>query len=426
MLKTAEIWAIHEDAVVRSFVEEASGQKSQEEAKRVRYESLVMAKGSSGSVFVEEGYVLTPEGIAIVGLYGPLAKFGSYYGTSTVRARKALANATNDDRVLGVMVAIDSPGGTVSGNKDLADAIGKVAGVKPTHAFIEDLGASAAYWLASQTSHVSAGEMALVGSIGTYMAILDASKFAEQKGFKVRVIKAGEFKGAGVPGTEITDEQVADFQRIVDELNNHFLKAVSAGRKLSMSETKKLADGRVYVAAQAKQLGLIDSVGTYEAAYKQLLQATNQKRKPMSNDKPQAATLQELEAACPGASAEFVLSQAKRGATVSDALGAYAQELQSQATKQAEENARLQRELEEARQSRTKQSTCGAPPLLEGGGAVGASAEGDPIKQWNQEVKENMKLGMSKQEAIRDVVATNPELHQAYLAAHNKRHNREF
>src|SRR5581483_9650939 len=97
-------------------------------------------------------------------------------GTSTVMARRDIRQAVADQDVAGILLAIDSPGGTVAGTDDLAAEVRQARTSKPVWAAIDDLGASAAYWVASQTQRVTVNSpTALVGSIGTLQVIRDLS-----------------------------------------------------------------------------------------------------------------------------------------------------------------------------------------------------------------------------------------------------------
>ena len=114
--------------------------------------------------------------------------------------------------------------------------------------------------VASQARFISAGETAEVGSIGTVAVVEDTSEQFAAEGIVVHVISTGEFKGAFVDGVEVTPEHLAYLQERVDEINQHFLKGVSKGRKMSMAQVGKVADGRVFGAAKSQELGLIDKV----------------------------------------------------------------------------------------------------------------------------------------------------------------------
>jgi len=205
------------------------------------------------------------DGVAAIGIDGPMSKFDSKLGgTNTIRSRFAVRMANADPEVGSILLRIDSPGGHVAGTQELAADV--AASAKPVTAFIEDQGASAAYWVASQAKKIIANEMALVGSIGTYAVVHDESKAADIKGIKVHVVSSGPWKGGGQPGTEITGEQLSQIQEIVDDYSQKFVDAVAAGRGMGRKDAAALADGRVWIASKAKKLGLIDQVGTLDEA----------------------------------------------------------------------------------------------------------------------------------------------------------------
>jgi len=228
--------------------------------------------------------------VAVVELHGSLMKFvpSVTAGTSTVQARRQIRAAVADKSIRSIVLLIDSPGGTVAGTADLAEEVAKADKQKPVHAYIEDLGASAAYWVASQARAIYANETALVGSIGTFMILNDSSKRAEKLGIQVHVVRAGEFKGSGTPGTEITDEQLAEWQGLVESINSHFLKAVRTGRKMSTARVKQLADGRVHVGEHAKALGLVDGIEQLDATIERLAGPATSSPPPIAAVTPQS------------------------------------------------------------------------------------------------------------------------------------------
>ncbi len=171
---------------------------------------------------------------------------------------RAMDDAEADPQVDAIMLAIDSPGGAVDGIHALADRIH--AATKPVMAHMDSLGASAAYWLASQADTVTAGRGAQVGSIGVYTAHVDVSRAAENAGVKVRVFASGSHKGAGHPGTALTAEQQAEIQGRIDARGSEFVADVARGRGVSSTHVQPAADGRVFSATDALQRGLIDRI----------------------------------------------------------------------------------------------------------------------------------------------------------------------
>jgi signal peptide peptidase SppA len=206
----------------------------------------------------------TPNGksIAIIKAMGLLMKSASSMGgTSTIQLRRDLRQAAADADVGGILLAIDSPGGTVSGTDDLAAEVKAARKAKPVWAHIEDMGASAAYWLASQAERITANSpTALVGGIGTYQVIHDMSGQAEKEGVKVLVLATGSLKGMGTPGSKVTDEQVAHVQGLVNSVQESFDAAVKKGRGLTNQQLADVRHGGAMMAPQALEKKLIDAI----------------------------------------------------------------------------------------------------------------------------------------------------------------------
>lgn len=420
-------WAIHEETF-RATVDRLTGFDLRAHVQSSLATGNIVAARDAQMVGMASA--TSDKKLAIVSIDGPMMKYASSLsgGTSTVAIRKQLRELSRDDSVAGVMLKIFSPGGTVSGNQDLADDVAALARVKPVHAFIEDLGASAAYWIASQCDRISTTATSLVGSIGTFAVITDSSGAAEQLGFKVHVVKAGDFKGAGQPGTEVSKEMLKEFQRNVDALNEHFLQAVAAGRSMSMSKVKELADGRVHVGAEAVGLGLADAVSTFDQAMNELANAVNQKssqsrKKNMAeNVTPVAATLTELKAAFPNAGSDFVLGQLEAAATMDQARHAFeihqrdAEIAKLKAENEAAINRAFSAELD-AKKANEKPKAHGFDPVPIGGkaGAAASGGEGGAIAQWNAAIEEKIGPRVNRQQAAVMVAKENPALQAAYI-----------
>ena len=210
-------------------------------------------------------------GIAMIPIYGSMMKGQSKFGgTSTQDTRRAITAAASDKSIDGIMLHIDSPGGHVAGTQELADDIAAADKIKPVHAHIDDLGASAAYWAGSQARNLTINEAGSAGSIGVFAVMYDTSGAAEAEGVKVHVVSTGEHKGAGIDGAPITDDQLSEFQGQVDGINELFLAAVKRGRKLPANQVRDLADGRVLMSRQAQAAGLVDAVMPFEASVRRL------------------------------------------------------------------------------------------------------------------------------------------------------------
>lgn len=218
----------------------------------------------------DERYTLywREDGVARVPIAGQMTKGDSSFGgASSVRARRAVRMAANDDAVDAILLHIDSPGGTVAGTGDLAADVRKANESKPVYTYFEDLGASAAYWVGSQGRRIYANPTAEIGSIGTMTYVEDTSGAYEKAGIKVHLVSTGKYKGAWLDGLPVSDDYIAAIQTEINDLNEHFLAGVLAGRKnLTRERLMDIADGRVFIAAKAQTFGLIDHVSTLDEA----------------------------------------------------------------------------------------------------------------------------------------------------------------
>lgn len=379
------------------------------------------------------------QGIATVEIRGELTKYGSSLSSAPamLMLRRTIDTLAQDASARGLLLILHSPGGTVSGTFDLADSIAEFATKKPVVTFGEDLVASAAYAIASQSTKLFASPAALIGSIGTYMVLVDSSKAAADWGYKYEVVKAGEMKGAGVPGTPITDAQRTEAQRTVNDLNSMFLRTVERGRRMSADRVAAVADGRVHLASDALKLGLIDQVGTLAAAYAalqsmsthqpsgRLVVAPSMEKAAMSDTETKPATLKELKAALPESTAEFREKCLEGSMTVAQATAAWAahlsEELKATKTQLAEMKAKQAAEGDE-------------PPLKKPGVKAlqqaskktsdedEGEASGDPIAEWKKRHAAKVSAGKSREQATAELRQEDPELHRSYVQEFNARH----
>ena len=235
------------------------------------------AESSFKRAFEDDGEprVRTPSGpgysivdsVAVVPIGGTLYRYSSQIntrsggrGASYEQVQNAIDGALANSKAKAILLHIDSPGGTVYGVEQTAMKIAQAKRVKPVHAFIDGLGASAAYWLASQTSRVTASPDAEVGSIGAYTVLYDTTKWHDQNGFKAHLVRDGANKGIGVDGVPISENDLKIIQDEVSGYGDLFRAAVVRGRPQLSSSIAALADGRVHLAHKAAAMGLIDGV----------------------------------------------------------------------------------------------------------------------------------------------------------------------
>jgi len=165
-----------------------------------------------------------------------------------------------------VVVRIDSPGGAVAPTQEIVDEILRTRKKKPLIASMGGTAASGGYYIASACEKIIANPGTLTGSIGVIMQLNNIEELMKKIGVKGYNIKSGPNKDIGSPFQPLTPEGREILQALVDNVYGQFVSAVAKGRGMSEAQVRKLADGRVYSGAQAKDLGLVDQLGSLEDA----------------------------------------------------------------------------------------------------------------------------------------------------------------
>jgi signal peptide peptidase SppA len=195
-------------------------------------------------------------------------------GCDLADIRQEIAAALVDDGIKGIVLDIDSPGGTVTGVEETAGMIESARAVMPIIAHTSGMACSAAYWIGSAASALYVEPSAVVGSIGVYMAMLDTSRAMDAAGVKVDLIKSTDspLKAAGFPGTSLTDAQRADLQAGVDHIYAKFSAAVSRNRPKAGRETMQ---GQTFFGDQAAANGLADSIASLDQTIRDVERLAN-------------------------------------------------------------------------------------------------------------------------------------------------------
>lgn len=196
-------------------------------------------------------------GVSIIPVHGVVDRavtgFDKDTGTHDLEdLNQWLDEAEANPEVSAILLDFDTPGGGVTGVAETAARIRSIS--KPVVAFTSGMCCSAGYWLASSSDAVLATGSSAVGSIGVYMAFADMSKMAENAGVKIEVIKSGDLKGAGIPGTSLSDDQRADLQAQVDAIHAEFKDAVRMRRSLVSEDSMR---GQSFSGSEAARRGLV-------------------------------------------------------------------------------------------------------------------------------------------------------------------------
>jgi signal peptide peptidase SppA len=197
-----------------------------------------------------------------IGVFGVLGQNDWYTDTDYTDIRANVRRALADPSVSTIDLVIDSPGGSVLGLPETADAIHAANRVKPVRAFVTGIAASAAYWLASQASSITLTPSGEVGSVGVLDLHADISKALENAGVKLTAVTAGEHKVERAPFTPLTDDAKAHMQHGVDLWYQDFLSAVHRGRGLRAPANSNFGGGRMLSAREAVSAGMVDFVSS--------------------------------------------------------------------------------------------------------------------------------------------------------------------
>ncbi len=206
---------------------------------------------------LEAAQAQKPTSVGLVGLQGAL--WPSRLNDFSQRMDAAAANPD----VGHIVMAVDSPGGTLTGTPEAAAAVARARAVKPVTAHVHGLGASAAYWIASQAHEVHASPSAELGSIGVLATHLSFAKALAAEGIDPTIIRSTPWKAEGHPFEPLSDEAKAHWQSQVDDAHKDFVRAVAQGRRVTQAKVDSdFGKGRLLSAQQAVDAGMADKIST--------------------------------------------------------------------------------------------------------------------------------------------------------------------
>ncbi|MBP1730665.1 MAG: signal peptide peptidase Serine peptidase, family [Deltaproteobacteria bacterium] len=168
-----------------------------------------------------------------------------------------------DPAIKGVIIRINSPGGSVGPTQEIYREVVKLKEKKKVFVSMGSLCASGGYYIAAAGEKVYANPSSITGSIGVIMQSVILEDLMKKIGVKSNTIKAGDLKDAGSPFKEMTPEERAYLNEVVKNIHEQFIKDIADGRKMDLEKTRKLADGRVYTGLQAQEVGLVDNIGNF-------------------------------------------------------------------------------------------------------------------------------------------------------------------
>lgn len=199
---------------------------------------------------------------------GETSLFSSGQGTAA-NALASIRRAIGDPSVSGIILDIDSGGGGITACDVIYHALEEFkasADKRVVVAVFGDVAASGAYYVAAAADSIIGRPTTLTGSIGVLMQSINFQDLARKVGVRDVTIKSGQNKDILNPFQDLTEEQKQMLQEVVDELHDRFVRIVAENRKLDEADVRAFADGRVFTARKALDLGLLDDIGHWETA----------------------------------------------------------------------------------------------------------------------------------------------------------------
>ncbi len=181
----------------------------------------------------------------------------------TLREIKAFSD---DEMIVGVVIRIDSPGGAVAPSQEIFEAVKKLSAKKPVAVSMGTTAASGGYYIAVGSDMIFANPGTVTGSIGVISQFFNFEDVMDTVNVKVHTVKTGEFKDSGSPFKEFSESDERFFNALIDDIYLQFIEDIAESRKMELAEVRKLADGRVFTGRQAKELKMIDAIGTIDDA----------------------------------------------------------------------------------------------------------------------------------------------------------------
>lgn len=238
----------------------------QEEVQMGNINSWLYGDDEMSPVVLEEGSGMGR--IAKLSVDGAIASGGSsgLFATESYNHEdflKQIEAIEADERVSGILLEVNSPGGGVYESAEIANLLNEVRAERdlPMYVSMKNMAASGGYYISAQADKIFATEETVTGSIGVIMSGLNYSGLLEKIGVEDTTVKSGALKDMGSATRPETEQDHAVLQAYIDNAYNRFVKVVSEGRNKSEDEVKKVADGRIYDGVQAKEAGLVDEIG---------------------------------------------------------------------------------------------------------------------------------------------------------------------
>lgn len=230
--------------------------------------------------------------VVVISLYGSIQETQGGFlsgGISPRLVRNQLQRAAVDSSIEGVVLRVESPGGSIAASQEIAAMVRDFK--KPIVVSMADMAASGGYYISAPAQGIVAQPGTMTGSIGVISTLMNMDGLYEMLGIEVETFKSGEHKD--MFSRNLTEAERLIMQEISDEAYNQFVADVAEGRGMSIAEVRKLATGQIYLGSQALELGLVDRLGGIDEAIEYLAEL-NDLKNPVRYEFPQPSMFTQL------------------------------------------------------------------------------------------------------------------------------------
>jgi protease-4 len=238
--------------------------------------------------------------IAVVAIKGAISESGVPTGRRASIVA-ALRHARRDRRALGVLLWVDSPGGSAEASDLIHREVVRVKEKKPVVAYFGEVAASGGYYVAAHANAIVAQPLGLTGSIGVVSARLLASRLLDRVGIRTEILRTGPHADVFSPHRPLTDDERTLMNRELDAFYDSFVALVADGRGRRVEDIEPLARGRVWLAADAHRHGLVDQLGGMDAALERLKESIDAPARLRERLRPMVVASYRLEPPPPAA-----------------------------------------------------------------------------------------------------------------------------
>ncbi len=225
------------------------------------------------------GNAVPNDSLAVIEVNGAIIDNNDSFGSNQANASVIMSQinqAKKDSNIKGMLLKVNSPGGSSAASDAIYRELTKFStSGKPLVVSMGDAAASGGYYISTPANKIYANSATMTGSIGVIMQFTNLEELYNKLGVEYITIKSRKYKDIGNPDRKMTEEEKEILQSMVEDVYENFVQVVKKERNMTLEKVKELADGRIYTGEQAKELGLIDELGTFYDAIDELSNLAN-------------------------------------------------------------------------------------------------------------------------------------------------------